>query len=173
MEQLIAYIGLFWIGLADKMLNPKYSRKKRFLFFFIFYIPLAGVLIFFASLGFSRIGPFFSFLLYAVALFLLIFLGAKVWLGSKAKETETFEKMRGKLVYFTVRYKNRLLNSKNPIGTRILLFVLMVLPFYLIPGVIVLFMKSMIPVVSSLMAVIAVLTLIAALVVFIPQKKKK
>ena len=173
MEQLIAYICLFWMGLVDKMLNPKYSRKKRILFFLIFYIPLAGVLIFFASLGFSRIGPLFSFLLYALALFLLIVLGAKVWLGSKAKETEAFEKVRGKLVYFTVRYKNRMLNAKNPLGTRILLFVLMILPFYLIPGVIVIFMKSMIPVISSLMAVTAVLTIVAAVVVFMPQKKNK
>jgi hypothetical protein len=173
MEQLIAFAALFWIGFADNMLNPKNSRPKRVFFFFLFYIPIAAVLIWAAYATYSRIGVLFSLLLYALMVFLLFFLGEKAWFASRAKEKAAFEKMRIHGMILWVKYKNRLMSRKNKLYVRIFFFIILFLPFYVIPGLLMLIMRSVVPLVLPLMYVTAFLTLIAAIVVFFGKNSKK
>ena len=171
MEQIIAFVVLIWIGLGDRMLNPKNPRPKRILFFFLFYIPLAGVLIWAGIAAYNVIGWLFSVLLYSIAAFFLPFLWCKAWFASREKERVAFRKMRMRIFYLWVKYKNRLMNKKNKIWRRIILFVLMFLPFYAIPGLIMLIMHSMIPIIVPFIYIISFLTIVSAMLVFCGKKQ--
>jgi len=171
MEEIIALLALVWIGFADKMLNPRNSRPKRVLFFFLFYIPLAAVLIWAASAAYGRIGWLFSCLLYVLVAFLLFFLGEKAWFASREKERVAFEKVRMRAMRFWVKYKNRLLDKNNKLHIRIFFFVLMFLPFYVIPVAMRLLMSNMAMIVSMYMIVAAFLMLVAAIIVFGGKKE--
>lgn len=171
MEEIIGLLALVWIGFADKMLNPRTPRPKRVLFFLLFYIPLAAALIWGASVAYERIGWFFSCILCAVMLFLLFFLGEKTWFASREKERIAFEKMRMRTMRFWVKYKNRLFNKKNKLPVRIFFFVLMLLPFYVIPMLIKLLMSSMSALVTVYLFATAFLTVVAAVLVFSGKKE--
>ena len=170
MEEIIAILGFIWIGFGDKMLNPKNSRPKRVLFFFLFYIPLAAALIWGATAAYSRIGLLFSALLCIVAVFLLFFLWFRAWFGSKENEKAAFTKLFWRIIRFWTKYKNRLMNRKNKPLARIFFFVLLFLPFYVIPGFIMLLMRSIIPIILPFVFVIAFLTVAGAIVVFCGKK---
>lgn len=171
MEQIIAFLVFIWIGFGDRMLNPKNSRPKRILFFFLFYMPLAAVLIWAGSAAYSIMGWIFSCVLYTLAVLLLPFLCGKAWFASREKEKAAYQKMRMRIFYFWVKYKNRMMNKKNTLTARIILFVLLFMPFYAIPGLIVLIMQNMIPIIQPFMYVIAFLTAVSAIIVFSGKNK--
>jgi hypothetical protein len=175
MEQIIAFIALIWIGFGDRMLNPKKSRPKRVLFFFLFYIPLAVVLVWAGtavySITYNTLGLLGSLVLYAIAAFLLPFLFSKAWFASREKEKTAYVKMRMRIMRFWVKYKNRFMNKKNKLIVRILLFALMFLPFYAIPGLIMLIARGMIPLILPFIYVIAFLTVVSAALVFSGKNK--
>jgi hypothetical protein len=167
MEQIIAVLIFIWISFGDKMLNPKNSRAKRMLFFFLFYIPLAGFLTWAGYVSYNVMGAFFSVAMYAIAAFLLPFLFEKAWFASRDKEKAAFRKMRMSTMYFWVKCKNRLMNGKKyNITRRILFFILMFLPFYAVPILIMLTVRSMVPIILPFIYVIAFLTVAGAVLVF-------
>jgi hypothetical protein len=172
MEELIGFVALIWIGFADRMLNPKNPRPKRMIFFLLFYIPLAAVLTWAAYSAYTVKGWWiFSFALYAIAAFLLPFLFEKAWFASRDKERAAFRKTRMRIIRFWIRYKNRMMNKKNKLILRIVLFVLLFLPFYVIPGLLMLVMRSALPLIMPFMWVIAILTLASAIIVFTGKKR--
>ena len=63
------------------------------------------------------------------------------------------------------------MNKKNKIWRRIILFVLMFLPFYAIPGLIMLIMHSMIPIIVPFIYIISFLTIVSAMLVFCGKKQ--
>ena len=171
MEEIIGLLALVWIGFADKMLNPRNSRPKRVVFFLLFYIPLAAVLIWGASAAYDRIGWLFSCLLYIAVAFLMFFLGEKTWFASREKERLAFEKMRMRTMRFWVKYKNLLMNRKYKLPARIFFFVLMFLPFYAVPLLMRLLFANMAAILTVYLFVTAFLTLAAAVLVFGGKKE--
>ena len=171
MEEITAILVFIWIGFGDRMLNAKNSRRKRILFFFLFYIPIAWVLVWAASAAYDLIGLLFSVLLYILMVFLLFFLGLRAWFGSKEKEKEAFTKLLWRIIRFWTKYKNRIMNRKNKLSARIFFFVLLFLPFYVIPGVIMLIMRSIVTIILPFVFAIAFLTVVGAIVVFCGKKE--
>ena len=171
MEEIIGIIAFIWLGFGDRMLNSKNSRIKRIIFFLLFYVPLAAVLVWAASAAYSRIGFLFSFLLYVLMIFLLFFLGLRAWYGTKEREKEAFRKMYQRTMHFWVRYRSRLMNDRTKIASKIFFFVLLFLPFYVVPGLMMLLMESSVPFMLPVMFITVILTIIAAIIVFYDKRK--
>ena len=140
-ELIAELLGFF----AGKMFDAE-SRTKRVLFFLLFYIPIAAVLVLLGVLVYNRtdiVCIVISYLLYTLAAFLFVFLGKNVWLGKTPKEPKVIGKIGDSIEKFCKGYMNTLKDKNAPIKLRVSLFLLLILPLYILDIILMIMLPEM------------------------------